>query len=134
MESKWKDIASSEETLKQERASPYNIIAIGCQEARHTRLFKSWLDACVKEYEESGYRLIRVVRMGSLSLVLLAAWWMVAGLQVITGTATKSIINRILGNKGATYIRLDFRGTRLLFVNCHFSAHQEKSMNDEKTT
>ncbi|KAI9341434.1 Endonuclease/exonuclease/phosphatase [Obelidium mucronatum] len=64
--------------------------------------------------------------MGSLSLIVLVAWWMLTGIQIQFGNATKNMFNRIFGNKGATYVRIEFKGMSLLFVNCHFSAHQEK--------
>ncbi|KAJ3072099.1 inositol polyphosphate 5-phosphatase [Podochytrium sp. JEL0797] len=106
---------------------PYNIIAIGCQEARHTPKFKRWLDTCISLYENEGYKLVKVVKLGSLSLVVLVVWWMMKGLRITTGTATKNFFNRLFGNKGATYVSLHLaNGQSFLFVNCHFSAHQEK--------
>ncbi|KAI8615688.1 Endonuclease/exonuclease/phosphatase [Chytriomyces sp. MP71] len=124
-----KDGGDSPAILDAPRAKPsskFNLIAIGCQEARHTRAFRIWLDTCLKSYESDGYALVRVVKMGSLSLVLLAAWWMMASIRIQTGCATKNLFNRVLGNKGAVYACLDFKGLTILFVNCHFSAHQER--------
>ncbi|KAJ3232867.1 inositol polyphosphate 5-phosphatase [Chytriomyces hyalinus] len=118
--------SSSSSTIHRTNHSKSNMIAIGCQEARYTRAFKSWLDECLKLYESEGYALVHVVHMGSLTMVLLASWWMIPDISLQSGFATKNIFNRVFGNKGAVYASVRYKHLSILFVNCHFSAHQER--------
>ncbi|KAL7754149.1 translation elongation factor EF-1 alpha [Sorochytrium milnesiophthora] len=109
---------------------PYHIMAIGAQECQkpisESVVFpdRAQWELQLSEYLRPFYVIGKTMALGGMHLTL-AVWAKCSHLlSDVEASTVKTGIANVVANKGAIGFSACFGGVRMLFVNCHLTAHQ----------